>query len=129
MSNFQEFIENVRNGNVEGIMYQPKRCTPCGESLQEALRFAHVLIPLRFAGDEQTAEPVLAMYVHNQDHLCAHIRRWLTWMGYSRNLRSNDLCIGWTDANGRHRKWFCEGSELDWHVDAANWVCKQGVEG
>jgi hypothetical protein len=98
MSNFQEFIENVKAGKVVGVHHMPS---------------VGVYTDNRFSSDDQA----------DTDHLCAHIRRWLTGKGVNWGLYADVLVMDYD-----HER-FDQGSELDWHIDAANWVCKQGVEG
>jgi hypothetical protein len=104
MSNFQEFIENVKAGKVEGL-----------SAMADALSIDQVCV--NTPADN-----------HNYffDHLCAHIRRWLTGRGYEYILYTKYLLVCPDRDPDRE---FSEGSELDWHIDAANWVIKQGVEG
>jgi hypothetical protein len=105
MSNFQEFIENVKAGKIEGLT--------AGDDGE--LFF--------YRGGEWVSGDV---HYHEQDHLCAHIRRWLSGKGYKRPL--DDDCLALfrkEDENEGPRFLFTEGTELDWHIDSANWVIKQ----
>ncbi len=109
MSNFQEFVENVKAGRIEGVKY-----------------YHNEKYPLVFVGDVE-----LQYYVddgcfddgYQSDHLCAHIRRWLTGKGVNWGLYADVLVMDYD-----HER-FDQGSELDRHIDCANFVCKQGVEG
>jgi hypothetical protein len=104
MSNFQEFIENVKAGKIEGLEFK-------GQSNTIHTPQIFVIYPFR---------------TDDSDHLCAHIRRWIYNKGdLCFNLSGSDLEIIHEDGANV----FGEGAELDWHVDAANFVCKQGVEG
>ncbi len=106
MSNFQEFIENVKAGKIEGLT------ATYGEYHK-----SWVLQPLGVYFDCVSDDQA------DSDHLCAHIRRWLTGKGVNWGLYADVLVMDYD-----HER-FDQGSELDWHIDAANWVCKQGVEG
>jgi hypothetical protein len=110
MSNFQEFIENVKAGKVSGL---------------EINNAGSLTKP-----DVKGVFPLNKDSQMEVDHLCAHIRRWLTGKGYRRPLEDDYLTIyKKEDESEGPRFMFCDGSELDWHIDAANWVIKQGVEG
>jgi hypothetical protein len=105
MSNFQEFIENVKAGKIEGLVYEDDG----NPMIRIAGEWGYLI-----NGNTWTMIP---------DHLCAHIRRWLTGKGVNWGLYADVLVMDYD-----HER-FDQGSELDWHIDAANWVCKQGVEG
>jgi hypothetical protein len=114
MSNFQEFIENVKAGKIEGLT----------ADLMDGYHERWLYIPgsaMQFSGGKPTLQ-------RDADHLCAHIRRWLTGKGCYFTLFPTCLSVSTDHLDGINRD-FREGSELDWHIDAANFVCKQGVEG
>jgi hypothetical protein len=104
MSNFQGFIENVKAGKIEGLE----------AGLDPKFVFVGASNPILLE------KPSL---VEQADHLCAHIRRWLTGKGVNWGLYADVLVMDYD-----HER-FDQGSELDRHIDCANWVCKQGVEG
>jgi hypothetical protein len=115
MSNFQEFIENVKAGKIEGLT----------ADLMDGYHERWLYIPgsaMQFSGGKPTLQ-------RDADHLCAHIRRWLTGKGLLFTLGASDLYVLAAGNVRGAARIFKEGSELDWHIDAANFVCKQGVEG
>jgi hypothetical protein len=124
MSNFEEFVENVKAGKVEGLEFLNERVL---------LGFGGMTFVIAKPYYDEEDSPSYGEWFwdeSNKDTLCAHIRRWLTGKGYKRPLDDDHLALfRKEDENEGPRFLFTEGSELDWHIDAANWVCKQGVEG
>jgi hypothetical protein len=115
MSNFQEFIENVKAGKIGGVKYQPEIY---GGGIREVSEQLIVdMTPLILAD----------LTDMTRDHLCAHIRRWLTGKDWTVNLHVAEYLRVYKHYH--LSEVFGKGSELDWHIDAANWVIKQGVEG
>jgi hypothetical protein len=94
MNRWDTFLDHVRNGRIEGLY----------TTFDGGIDTPSMHLPSRV---------LLAQY---SDHLCAHIRRWLTGKGLGWCL----LSCGFSLDRGEH---FKEGSELDWHIDAANWAC------
>lgn len=104
----EKFIELVKAGKIEGLFYDS----------ENHLHTCHVdeMDPLGFVDDA--------------DHLCAHIRRWLSGKGYGFSLSSDALELNWYIGMGESAdQEFSEGSELDWHLAAACWVCEREQTG
>lgn len=101
----QEFVEAVRAGKIEGLWDQ---------STEEMLKTFCITFDYRIACNN----------AHEVDHLCAHLRRWLTSKGHMSGLYVNQLDI-YDILDGATIMTFDEGTELDWYIDAALWVLGQ----
>jgi hypothetical protein len=119
MSNFQEFIENVKAGKIEGLAYQEEACAyRAGVTQYEMLLFWQSRVVL--AGSNAINESDSAA-------LEKFIREWLSDNEHMWHVEPQFLYVDY-EAIGDHEREFW-GSDLDNHIDCANWVCKQGVEG
>jgi hypothetical protein len=118
--NFQKFIEAVKAGKVEGLAVHERR----GENVILTLDGAPIANKCFETWHLHTSgKPYVP------DHLCAHIRRWLSGQGLQWALTSIRLSIlahYYKDEN-LDSDWetFATGSELDWHIDAALWVLER----
>ena len=106
MTNFEQFVENVKAGHVKGLGVNSFGALICGS------------FTIKGKPDGWRA-----------DHLCAHIRRWLgDPKGHKCDVKlhvAQDLEV--MNNYGDIGFW-TEGSELDWHIDAANWIIAREVE-
>jgi hypothetical protein len=111
------FIAAVREGRIEGLSVRDDRGT------EFFLGPSSIIGDLRESGDKS-----IHFWPAMEDHLCAHLRRWMESKGWHCNLSTTQLSIGIKSPTRTIPKHFKDGTEIDQHVAAALWVLEQEGE-
>lgn len=112
---FERFIEAVKAGKVEWLSHYDR---------------PNENVLLLLEGHPVANRCHGAWHLHDQkqgvrDHLCAHLRRWLTEEGWYWSLQAGGIALHRVMPPQDDLKAFFTGTELDWHIAAALWVLDQ----
>ena len=109
----EKFIELVKAGKIEGFSIYNERLL---------LSFHGMSFVIGKPSEDEDHEEEWEWSEAYPDIACAHIRRWLSGKGWYWELYPHWIYVSDVEQGGKHYDSFKEGSELDWHIDAANWV-------